>query len=106
VVAGNVLRSVFASILVSACVAAPLYVHAGLGQPPLTGGGLRFTEPSPLDFNDHEDYVSLFYQYRSKTGLPWLANIPPNVTANVGPVNLNWMMTGPQADFWPSRRRS
>jgi hypothetical protein len=25
------------------------------------------------------------------------------VTANVGPVNLNWMMTGPQADFWPSR---
>ena len=34
-------------------------------------------------------------QYRSQTGLPWLANIPPNVTANVGPVNLNWMMTGP-----------
>ena len=25
-----------------------------------------------------------------------------NVTANVGPVNLNWMLTGPQADFWPS----
>jgi hypothetical protein len=42
-------------------------------------------------------------QYRSRTGLPWLANIPANVTANVGPVNLNWMMTGPQADFWPSR---
>jgi len=41
-------------------------------------------------------------QYRSKTGLPWLANIAPNVTANVGPVNLNWMMTGPQADFWPN----
>jgi hypothetical protein len=41
-------------------------------------------------------------QYRSKTGLPWLANIAPAVTANVGPVNLNWMMTGPQADFWPS----
>ena len=32
-----------------------------------------------------------------------VAPIPPNVTANVGPVNLNWMMTGPQADFWPSR---
>jgi hypothetical protein len=31
-----------------------------------------------------------------------MANIPANVTANVGPVNLNWMMTGPQADFWPS----
>jgi hypothetical protein len=41
-------------------------------------------------------------QYRSKTGLPWLANIAPAVTANVGPVNLNWMMTGPQADFWPN----
>ncbi len=42
------------------------------------------------------------FQYRSKTGIPWLANIADNVTANVGPVNLNWMMTGPQADFWPS----
>jgi hypothetical protein len=42
-------------------------------------------------------------QYRSRTGLPWLATIPAAVTANVGPVNLNWMMTGPQADFWPSR---
>jgi hypothetical protein len=41
-------------------------------------------------------------QYRSKTGIPWLAKIADNVTANVGPVNLNWMMTGPQADFWPS----
>ena len=42
-------------------------------------------------------------QYRSRTGLPWLANIPANVAAFNGPVNLNWMMTGPQADFWPSR---
>ncbi len=42
-------------------------------------------------------------QYRSQTGLPWLANIAPAVTVNVGPVNLTWMMTGPQADFWPSR---
>ncbi len=42
------------------------------------------------------------FQYRSKTGVPWLANIPANVTANVGPVNLNWMLTGPQADFWPA----
>jgi hypothetical protein len=132
---------------------------AGRGR----GGG--FTEPSPMDFNDHAGYVALFdgvslkgwdgnpkfwrveegaivgestpanpsgnsyivyrgleakdftlkfeikvegsggsgIQYRSRTGLPWLANIPANVTANVGPVNLNWMMTGPQADFWPSR---
>src|SRR5262249_23033593 len=118
----------------------------------------RFTEPSPMDFNDHEGYVSLFdgaslrgwdgdpkfwrvengaivgestaanpsgtsyivyrdleakdftlkfeikidgdggsgIQYRSRTGLPWLRPIPANVTANVGPVNLRWMMTGPQ----------
>ncbi len=42
-------------------------------------------------------------QYRSKTGIPWLTGIPANVTANVGPVNLAWMMTGPQADFWPSQ---
>jgi len=129
------------------------------------GRGMAFTEPSPMDFNDHEGYVPLIdgvslkgwdgnpkfwrvedgaivgestpanpsgnsyiayrnveakdftlkfeikvegtggsgIQYRSKTGLPWLANISPAVTANVGPVNLNWMMTGPQADFWPSR---
>jgi hypothetical protein len=44
------------------------------------------------------------FQYRSKTGIPWLSPIPDNVTANVGPVNLNWMMTGPQADFWPSSK--
>ncbi len=44
------------------------------------------------------------FQYRSQTGKPWLANISPNVTANVGPVNLNWMLTGPQADFWPAAR--
>jgi len=129
------------------------------------GGRMTFTEPAPLDFNDHTGYLSLFdgvslkgwdgnskfwrvedgaivgestptnpsgnnyvvyrdlvakdftlkfeikvegnggsgLQYRSQTGLAWLANISPTVTANVGPVNLNWMMTGPQADFWPSR---
>ena len=37
-------------------------------------------------------------QYRSKTGLPWLANVPQELR----PVNLDWMMTGPQADFWPA----
>ena len=37
-------------------------------------------------------------QYRSKTGLPWLAN----VAQELRPVNLDWMMTGPQADFWPA----
>lgn len=119
-----------------------------------------FTQPAPMDFNDHEGYVSLFdgkglkdwdgnpkfwrvedgaivgestpanpsgnsyiayrgmkakdftlkfeikiegnggsgMQYRSQTGIPWLSKIP----ANLEPVNLNWMMTGPQADFWPS----
>lgn len=124
----------------------------------------RLSEAAPMDFSDHEGYVSLFdgvtlkgwdgnpkfwrvedgaivgesttqnpsgnsyivyrdieakdftlklevkiegsggtgIQYRSRTGLPWLSTISPAVTANVGPVNLNWMMTGPQADFWPS----
>jgi len=33
-------------------------------------------------------------QYRSKTGLPWEPR-----PGQVNP-NLNWMMTGPQADFW------
>ena len=42
-------------------------------------------------------------QYRSQTGLPWLANIPAAVTAKSGPSTRTWMMTGPQADFWPSR---
>lgn len=131
-----------------------------------TGGGMAFTHPEPMDFNDHDGYIPLFdgstlkgwdgnpkfwraeggsivgestpqnpsgnsylvyrdveakdftlkfeikiegtggsgLQYRSKTGIPWLAPIAPNVTANTGPVNLNWMMTGPQADFWPSSR--
>ena len=128
-------------------------------------GGGGFTEPAPLDFNDHAGYVSLFdgrtltgwdgnpkfwrveagaivgestasnpsgnsyiayrrvqakdftlkfeikidgdggsgIQYRSRTGIPWRRRISEAVTRNVGPVNLNWMMTGPQADFWPSR---
>jgi Domain of Unknown Function (DUF1080) len=131
-------------------------------QPAASQEGIMvFTEPSPLEFGDHQGYVPLFdgkslkgwdgnpkfwrvedgaivgestptnpsgnsyivyrdlvakdftlkfeikiegnggsgIQSRSKTGLPWLANIPANVTANVGPVNLEWMMTGPQADF-------
>jgi hypothetical protein len=126
---------------------------------------MRFTEPDPLDFNDHAGYVSLFdgvslkgwdgnpkfwrvedgsivgeatrqnpcgntylvyrdmtakdftlkfemkvvgtggsgFQYRSKTGIPWLVSMSREVTANVGPINLDWMLTGPQADFWPSK---
>ncbi len=40
------------------------------------------------------------FQYRSKTGIPWLARVSPKV----GPVNLRWMLTGPQADFWPSSK--
>jgi hypothetical protein len=138
---------------------------APAGQGGGRGGGLQFTEPSPLEFNDHEGYVSLFdgktldgwdgnprfwrvedgaivgestperpsgnsyiayrkleardftlkfeikvegnggsgLQYRSRTGVPWLAGISPAVQAFNGPVNPDWMMTGPQADFWPSR---
>jgi hypothetical protein len=124
---------------------------------------MRFTEPDPLDFSNHDGYVSLFdgaslkgwdgnpkfwrvedgnivgeatkknpcgntylvyrdmtakdftlkfemkivgkggsgFQYRSQTGIPWLVPISAQVISNTGPVNLNWMMTGPQADFWP-----
>jgi hypothetical protein len=126
---------------------------------------MRFTEPDPLDFSNHDGYVSLFdgtslkgwdghpkfwrvedgaiigestkqnpsgntylvyrdlkakdftlkfemkvdgkggsgFQYRSQTGIPWLMPISPVVISNAGPVNLDWMMTGPQADFWPSQ---
>lgn len=35
-------------------------------------------------------------QYRSQTGLPWRRPTP----SGQAPPNLNWMMTGPQADFW------
>jgi Domain of Unknown Function (DUF1080) len=35
-------------------------------------------------------------QYRSKTGLPWHRRPRPGEP----PPNLDWMMTGPQADFW------
>jgi hypothetical protein len=135
------------------------------GPAPAAKFVMHFTEPDPLDFNDHAGYQSLFdgvslkgwdgnpkfwrvedgaivgestrqnpsgnsyivyrdmtardftlkfeikvlgkggsgFQYRSQTGIPWLAPISPVVTSNVGPVNLNWMMTGPQADFWPSQ---
>ena len=37
-------------------------------------------------------------QYRSRTGLPWTNPVP-----NAPPPNLRWMMTGPQADFWPAK---
>ena len=161
----NARAGAFAKIQASANRLAPDQVAAFL----VMGGsfaGLAFTQPEPLNFAEHEGYVSLFdgvslkgwdgnpkfwrveggaivgestvenpsgntylvyrdleakdftlkfemkvegnggsgFQYRSRTGLPWLANIADNVTANVGPVNLNWMMTGPQADFWPSSR--
>jgi len=153
-------------IVLALGLGASLQIGADAGQQPPAGQGsvFVFTEPSPVDFGDHQGYVSLFdgkslkgwdgnpkfwrvedgaivgestptnpsgnsyivyrdlvakdftlkfeikiegdggsgIQYRSTTGLPWLANIAANVTANVGPVNLDWMMTGPQADFWPS----
>ncbi|HVW11257.1 MAG TPA: DUF1080 domain-containing protein [Bryobacteraceae bacterium] len=38
-------------------------------------------------------------QYRSRSGIPWRRPI----AASLGPVNLDWMLTGPQADFWPSQ---
>lgn len=152
----------FAKIQYSPAKLPPEYVANMIAAGGAMGGrgGLGFTLPEPIDFNDHEGYVSLFdgktlkgwdgspkfwrvedgaivgestpqnpsgnsyiayreieakdftlkfeikvegsggsgMQYRSKTGIPWLSPIPPNLQ----PVNLNWMMTGPQADFWPS----
>jgi hypothetical protein len=41
--------------------------------------------------------------FRITDGIPWICPIPANVTASVGPVNLRWMQTGFQADFWPSQ---
>ena len=35
-------------------------------------------------------------QYRSQTGMPWLRPLHPGEK----PRNLDWMMTGPQADIW------
>lgn len=35
-------------------------------------------------------------QYRSKTGVPWRRPLRPGMDAP----KLDWMMTGPQADFW------
>jgi hypothetical protein len=35
-------------------------------------------------------------QYRSKTGVPWRKPLRPGMDAP----KLDWMMTGPQADFW------
>ena len=157
--------SAFGKIQASAHKLAPNQVEAFVAMGG-TFAGTSFTQPDPLNFSEHAEYVSIFdgvslkgwdgnpkfwrveagaivgestpqnpsgnsylvyrnltakdftlkfemkvegtggsgFQYRSKTGLPWLANIADNVTANVGPVNLNWMMTGPQADFWPSSR--
>jgi hypothetical protein len=44
-------------------------------------------------------------QYRSSTG-PWRAR-PQNNPNNPTPTNPNWLMTGPQADFWfPVRPQS
>ena len=35
-------------------------------------------------------------QYRSRTGVPWIRPLHPGEK----PRNLDWMMTGPQADIW------
>jgi hypothetical protein len=40
-------------------------------------------------------------QYRSLPNIPWTSALDLKVEANTGPVNTNWLLTGPQADFWP-----
>ena len=155
--------TLLAAALFVGCFAANSFAHAqaaatgqkaaapALKKPAHTG----FSQPDPIDFNDHEGYVSIFdgtslkdwdgdpavwhvengaivgvstkekpvensyivfrglkakdfdlkleikveegggsgIQYRSQTGLPWNR-------ATKTPPNLNWMMTGPQADYW------
>jgi hypothetical protein len=140
----------------AAAQSAPANQPAGTTQTPPPSQRSRFKEPDPLDFNDHDGYVSLFdgtslkgwdgdptfwrvedgamvgestpdhplgntyisyrdtkakdfdlkleikvekgggsgIQYRSQVGLPW---IRPGQHL---PTNLNWLMTGPQADIW------
>ena len=130
--------------LTVAATAAVVRAQQPTVAPAPAGGRMVFTEPAPLDFNDHDGYVSLFdgaslkgwdgnpkfwrvedgaivgestpanpsgnnylvyrdleakdftlkfeikiegdggsgIQYRSKTGLPWLANVSPAVIAN------------------------
>ena len=38
----------------------PIGAHAAQPPPAGQGGAMVFTEPSPIDFDDHEGYVSLF----------------------------------------------
>lgn len=162
--AGALVILLFAPLLTRADVVTNSAVLPAVGRtnaPPR----MRFTEPDPLDFSNHDGYVPLFdgvslkgwdgnpkfwrvedgaivgestrqnpsgnsylvyrdmkardftlkfemkivgkggsgFQYRSQTGIPWLMPISPTVISNTGPVNLDWMMTGPQADFWPSQ---
>jgi hypothetical protein len=156
--------SLWAAEIVSAARSTNNLVQ-NVGAQTNAGPRMRFTEPDPMDFSNHDGYVSLFdggslkgwdgnpkfwrvedgsivgestrqnpsgnsylvyrdmkardftlkfemkiegkggsgFQYRSQTGIPWLVPIPATVISNTGPVNLEWMMTGPQADFWPSQ---
>src|SRR5262249_47610339 len=145
-------RSLAAAAVIGLCAGAALPIGARSSQaPPAKSGGLPCTEPSPIDFNDHDGYVSLFdgvsldgwdgnprfwrvengaivgestpanpsgnsylvyrrleakdftlkfeikidgdggsgIQYRSKTGIAWLAPISPAVTPKVRPRDLN-----------------
>src|SRR3954454_348347 len=55
------MRSERCSILLVGLLAAGIsWPLAGQAPAPQGRRGLNFTEPSPLDFNDHEGYVSLF----------------------------------------------
>jgi len=156
----NARSSAMAKIQASANKLDPEQITALVAMSGSFGAG-GFSQPEPMNFQDHTGYVSLFdgsslkgwdgnpkiwrieggaivgestptnpsgnsyivnhtveahdftlkfeikvegsggsgLQYRSKTGIPWRRPI----AANLQPVNLNWMQTGPQADFWPSQ---
>src|SRR5215813_4719912 len=53
-------RSVAALVMIACGAATPFVVRSASQQPIQAGQGMAFTEPSPIDFNDHEGYISLF----------------------------------------------
>jgi len=76
-------------------------VGAGTPHKPVYNSYLSFRGFEAKDFDlkleiKVEEGGGSGIQYRSKTGAPWTWPLSPGQPKP----NLNWMMTGPQADFW------
>lgn len=70
-------------------------------EKPVGNSYITFRESEARDFDlkleiKVEEGGGSGIQYRSKTGLPWRHPLRPGMDAP----KLDWMMTGPQADFW------